>query len=151
DAIRLRGRHGPVRIALGSLATAAAVDDLLDHLGRHKRAIARRELEVPDARPGPRPPSRAARWWRTLGRVVRFPRERASVPFLVLPDRVVVVRRAWLSLGVHVAPMTRLRLRELVAGLHRLVATVSNGNAPGTTATVLLEEISRALGLPKLL
>lgn len=52
-------------------------------------------------------------------RLEQHPQESATLSFLVLPDRLLVVRSSWLSLDFAVSHLGRGRLRELVAEWHR--------------------------------
>jgi tetratricopeptide (TPR) repeat protein len=79
----------------------------------------------------------------------------ATLSFLVLPDRVLVARSSWMSLDFTVAPLTRLRVRELVAGWHRRMAEwgESPHDAPEMEPRqqALVTELAEGLHLPELL
>lgn len=57
------------------------------------------------------------RWWHGK-------RRHATLSFLVLPDRVFVLRASRFSIDFGVSPATRIEVRELVAEWHELVADV---------------------------
>ena len=85
---------------------------LLDH---RRRAFVRRHVAGDPAPPADEP---AGPVWRRLW---RHPRRRATLSFLVLPDRVFLSRAGWMDLDFAVSPMTRLRLRELVKEWHEQI------------------------------
>lgn len=47
--------------------------------------------------------------------------KKMTLSFLVLPDRVFITYRRWLSFGFRVIPITRIAIRELVQQWHRLM------------------------------
>ncbi|HEX5604475.1 MAG TPA: CHAT domain-containing protein, partial [Pyrinomonadaceae bacterium] len=54
------------------------------------------------------------------------PRDRSTVSFLVLPDRVLIVHAGWMTLDFDLAPVSRIQIRETVKQWHILV----NRSAP---------------------
>ena len=54
-------------------------------------------------------------------RLITHPRNRITLFFLVLPDRILVVRLGWLLFDFRVISATRLQLRELVQNWHQAV------------------------------
>ncbi len=47
--------------------------------------------------------------------------KKMALSFLVLPDRVFITYRRWLSFGIRVIPITRIAIREMVQQWHRLM------------------------------
>lgn len=97
------------------------LDALMGYIDRYKSAVTRRavsgrEKEVEVASTA----SLARRLW-------RCPRREAVISFLVLPDRVLIIRAGWLSLNFGVSAATRLQVRELVSRWHELVRRVAEG------------------------
>ncbi len=88
---------------------------LMQRIDRYKTTQARRSLGQAGEVAPPQPIS----LWR---RLLSHPRDRATIAFLVLPDRVLVTRAMWLSLDFGISPMTRIQTRNLVRRWHELVA-----------------------------
>jgi tetratricopeptide (TPR) repeat protein len=112
-------RSWPRRL-LGWTRVLRRLDALLEHLDAYKAILARRHVagdgtNAPALAPGSRTHLRAL-----LARLVRAPRHRALVAFLVLPDRVLVIWSTFFRLGFAVSPITRLELRETVRRWHEL-------------------------------
>ena len=55
-------------------------------------------------------------------RLSSHPWRRATASFLVLPDRTMIIRTAFLSMAFGVSPVTRIQLREWVRAWHELCA-----------------------------
>lgn len=92
---------------------AARLAALLERADRYKGDIMRRDEEKNVGDSGP--------LRRSLGRLLRLmrhPRDRATISFLVLPDRVLVARTGWMSLDFGLTGVTRIQLRELVRQYH---------------------------------
>ncbi|MGC4075396.1 MAG: CHAT domain-containing protein [Nibricoccus sp.] len=83
-------------------------------------------------------------WWRSL----RHSRTRATLSFLALPDRLLIVRESFLDLELVVRPVTRLRLRELVRAWHEAMA---QGESGSSNARACAETMAEHLQLPALL
>src|SRR5205814_6872282 len=75
-------------------------------------------------------PQAAAPLWRRLWHT----RRRATISFLVLPDRVLIIRRGWLALDFGVSPATRIEVRELVRRWHEFIARAIQERARGLGA-----------------
>lgn len=116
------------------------VHDFLHRLDDNRRQLAMREVSGGGAAT---PAPRVSLWRRLWG----HPRDSATLSFLVLPDRVVVACGGWMTLDVTVCPMTRLRVRELVAAWHR---GVSAETAPESLDR-MAGELSEGLRLPQLI
>ena len=91
-----------------------------------------------------KPPRRLA-WWH---RLFFHSKRSLTLSFLVLPDRTFVVREGFLRFDFVVAPVTRLRLREIVRGWHESVAA---GPAHTPEALRCAAELSAHLGLASLI
>lgn len=111
------------------------------HLDELIAAIDDRRIQlVPSTPLGSRSP-----WWR---RVLFSSRSRITLSFVVLPDRVFIVREGFLRFGFAIAPVTRLRIRELVRGWHEAVAA---GSAHEHEALKCAAELAAQLNLKTLL
>jgi CHAT domain-containing protein len=97
--------------------------DLLLHIDRYKAALARDTTD--DDTVPPNTKTKPSFWKFFLGHT----RDRATIIFLVLPDRVLILCAGWLTLDFEVSYVTRLRIRELVRGWHR--ATIRDGRFRG--------------------
>ena len=136
---------------------------LLNHIDRYKDALARRAVEKP--RNGGKSPAPSL-WQRLLG----HPRQRATLIFLVLPDRVFIACSGWMSLDFDVSLTTRIEVRELVRACHEpvqelmddcrglgapshiAVKTVANkANAVEDRLKAISERLAQALQFPKIL
>jgi CHAT domain-containing protein len=107
----------------------------------NRRQLARSRLS---GEPGAaRPPSCPSLWRRLWD----HPRDSATVSFLVLPDRVFIARAAWLSLDFAVMPLTRLRVRELVARWHQAITLAF----PQEHFDLVAEELAEGLHLEEIL
>ena len=73
---------------------------------------------------------------------------RATVSFLVLPDRTVIIRTAFLSMAFGVSPVTRVQLREWVRAWHELLAQAEEGSHQ---ALHFAETVGNALQFSELL
>ena len=98
------------------------LNELIAHIDRYKGAIAERTIDGRDVSvchhmAGP------ALWHRLL----MHPRKRATLSFLVLPDRVLLICARRLSLDFGVSPITRIEVRDLVRRWHQ---GISEGNGP---------------------
>src|SRR5262249_26483393 len=87
--------------------------------------------------------SREPLWRRLWG----HPWRAATLSFLVLPDRTFVARGSWMSLDLGVCALSRLKVRELVARLHRAMAR----RAEAEVLDALGAELADGLQLPRLL
>ena len=73
---------------------------------------------------------------------------RATVSFLVLPDRTVIIRTAFLSMAFGVSPVTRVQVREWVRAWHELLAQAEEGSHQ---ALQFAEMVGNALQFSELL
>lgn len=89
---------------------------LLKHIDHYKDALAKRE-RVGSSGPGARAGDDEAFW----KRLWTHPRRRATFSFLVLPDRLLIVRMRWLHLDFEVRNVSRISVRELASKWHMLV------------------------------
>lgn len=107
---------------------------IINHLNRHQQKLSARVLEAPrDSAWRPR------RWWRER-------RDRATIGYLVLPDRLLVACWCGWTGRFAVRPVTRIALREMVAELHYVLSSAgSESDVQRVTQT-----LSQALGLDAL-
>ena len=91
------------------------LDALCLHLENYKRKQAQRVIQANEQVPAVKPEQS---FWRRLWDHSPL---RYSIQFLVLPDRVLIIRRGWLRLDFGVSSITRLYLRELIRRWHTLV------------------------------
>jgi CHAT domain-containing protein len=110
-------------------------------LDRHKALLARRVLSGAQAADSPPAPS-------LVRRLLGASRRRATIAFLVLPDRVLAICAHGLRLDFGVSPVTRLRLRELVGRWHSLAA---RRKLPPAELREVASELEAALQLPAML
>lgn len=92
---------------------------LLCHLDNYKQTMARRTLKGSDVHDD----SASIPLWRRLW---RQPRKRATVQFLVLPEKLFWIRSSFLSLDFDLLDVKRVGLRDLVQSWHLLVAGVNS-------------------------
>ncbi len=94
---------------------------LVEHIDRYKDVLVKRTLQGsnPDLQPVP-----TSSLWQ---RLVTHPRKRVTLSFLVLPDRVFVVRAWRFHLDFAVIPTTRLEVRNLVQRWHKAIQGVNGG------------------------
>jgi CHAT domain-containing protein len=135
---------------------------LLQHADSYKDALSKRTVEGTGAEINP---SASLSLWRRLW---QHPRDRLTLSFLVLPDRALVVRTAWLSLDYRISPISRIELRQLVGGWHGMMREVKKarhvllkGRRPvgqdltldemNERASAIASALARALQLPALL
>jgi hypothetical protein len=108
---------------------------LMEHIDHYKDALAKRTIQgrnVADSN------SRFALWQR----LIKHPRNRLTLSFLVLPDRVLVVRSSWLWLDFRVVPVTRLAVRNLVQQWYGHIQNISGGRDLSATSE---EEIDQSI------
>lgn len=92
---------------------------LLEHIDRYKDALVKRRIQGHRAEVNDAPTSAL---WR---RLLIHPKNRVTLSFLVLPDRVLVIRSGKFLLDFSVIPITRLEVRNLVQRWHKTVQGVS--------------------------
>jgi CHAT domain-containing protein len=81
---------------------------LVEHIDRYKDALAKRTIKGEKAKVAFLPP--ASLWLRLL----THPKDRVTLSFLILPDRVFVVKTGRFLFDFRVIPTTRLAVRNLV-------------------------------------
>jgi tetratricopeptide (TPR) repeat protein len=109
---------------------------LLDRIYREKEALAAEAVSgAPDGgRPSP---------FLSLGRRLALsPLRKATLAFLVLPDRVFLARVSWMSLDFSVSPLRRPQVRELVKAWHDKAL-----DGPAGAGRQAGQELSDRLGL----
>ena len=108
-------------------------------LDDHRETRLRQALDLnsSDHRP------RSFRWLSLL----RFPRDRAVVSFLVLPDRVFGGCMWSFGADFHVRPMSRIEIRDSVREFHRCLVEGGDDRRANQTLT----DLAQCLGLQKLL
>lgn len=142
----VQAARGPARLLKPwrRLGIAARLAALLDHADLYKADVRRRAAEKGVARPKS-PPSKLA----TLLRLLRHARDRRTISFLVLPDRVLIASAGWLSLDFAIIGATRIQLRELTSEYHRAVQTEDRARASAAlkilSDTLQLTSILRTL------
>ena len=97
------------------LQLMSQLDALCLHLENYKRKQAQRVVKASEEIPvASKPESFWQRLWNHSPR-------RCSIQYLVLPDRVLIIRRGWLSLDFGVSAVTRVHLRQLIRRWHALI------------------------------
>jgi CHAT domain-containing protein len=109
------------------------IHDLMLHVDRYKDALSRKTIAGRDEPDQPARP--ALTLWRRLW---RHPWNRATLSFLVLPDRVLTIHSSFLSLRCSVREIARNRVRELVQRWHLNIS-------PEGSRRVLAQEVDRHL------
>jgi CHAT domain-containing protein len=107
---------------------------LLDHVDRYKATVVERTVRGFDV---PAEEGKKSSLW---GRLWCHARDRATISFVVLPDRVLIVRTGWLDLNFGVSMLTRLQVRALVRAWHELIL---DGDLAGAQSA--LETLADAL------
>ncbi len=128
----------------------ARLHDLLSQIDRHKADVALEHVRGAASGRHEGSPEAVSIWRRLLS----HPRDRATLTFLVLPDRVVAIVSGWLLLDFSVMPLTRVRLREEVRRWHELASGFAEGEAPEKRAderTGVVDRLTAELGLQALL
>ncbi len=93
---------------------ARQILSMLGHIDRYQSEIGER---VAGARPAPlRNRFAVVRWICAQGR------RQATIRFVVLPDRVIVIHVRTISIDFNIAPLSRIQLRDAVRGWHEAVA-----------------------------
>lgn len=69
--------------------------------------------------------------------LLRHPRDRAAIVFVVLPDRILIIWTAFMAMGFLVSPVTRIALRELVRQWHEYTQDSLSRLEGGMTPTQL--------------
>lgn len=88
---------------------------LVEHIDRYKDALVKRTIRVEKEDENEKPRRKFTLWHRLL----THPRNRITLSFLILPDRVLAVRNGWFFFDFHVIPSTRLEIRNLVQRWHQ--------------------------------
>ncbi len=101
---------------------------LIEHIDHYQDPRASRTLDGADAPPAP---LTGEPLWR---RLLTHPFRRVTVSFLVMPDRVLVIRVGWWSLDFGVSPISRAQVRDVVSRWHELINHLS-GFAKQTVST----------------
>lgn len=150
-AVRLRDER---RIAPWYLRPALAWRErratihLLWRIDRYKALIACRSLGAgQDKQRDDRAPS-------VIHSFFQWSRGKATVSFLVLPDRTLVILASGRRLTFGVTPVTRVRLRELVRQWHELMSDAFEGRVAKDAThqlKVIATDLSQLLQLPALL
>lgn len=68
-------------------------------------------------------------------RLLFHPMRSASINFLVLPDRVLIIQQSWLRMGFGVSAITRGDLRDLVSGWYKTANKFGEGRDLGAPCT----------------
>jgi CHAT domain-containing protein/tetratricopeptide (TPR) repeat protein len=120
------------------------LDDLLRFLDRSRELTHRRTLRAAAERAQPAT-TRSSPLWR---RLLFYPRRRAVLSFLVLPDRVLLTCSRWCRMDFCVSAVTRLELRERVRQWHEAAGSPQY-SAPAANRAA--NEVAAALQLPAVL
>lgn len=159
-------RGGPrLRRPARAWALMKRVNELLQHIDRYKDALAEGALEGREPKLTTGAGADGVPLWR---RLLLHPLRRATVSFLVMPDRVLVASAGWLFLNFEVMHTPRLAVRDEVQNWYLLVGVggvsrnfklPDNFKAPGAPGKTLdpaagrelVARLSEALGLTSLL
>ncbi|WP_221642833.1 CHAT domain-containing protein [Nostoc sp. 2RC] len=94
---------------------------LVEHIDRYKDVLAKRTIKGDRIKVPFLPP--ASLWLRLL----THPKDRITLSFLILPDRVLVVRTGRFLFDFHVIPITRLEVRNQVQHWYKLIKNINDG------------------------
>lgn len=94
---------------------------LLEHIDRYKDALAKRTIQGEKTKVKLLPP--ASFWLRLL----THPKDRVTLSFLILPDRVLVVRTGRFLFDFRVNFTTRLEVRNQVQHWYKLINSIHDG------------------------
>ncbi len=94
---------------------------LVEHIDRYKDVLVKRTLQGHNAEVNHAPATSLLR------RLLTHPKKRVTLSFLVLPDRVFVVRAWKFSLDFAVIPTTRLEVRNVVRRWHERIQGINGG------------------------
>ncbi len=92
---------------------------LLQYVDYFKHSLATQANNDPDGR---KESTHLDSLWKLLW---SHPRDRATISFLVLPDRVLITHLGWMKLDFGVSRITRLQIREMVRRWHVLINTTN--------------------------
>lgn len=120
-----RGQTRWWRRLSASIATMNKLNTLLLQIDRYKLNNGSRFLSVGHQAPVA---NEVPSLWR---RLLFHPWRAATIHFLVLPDRVLLIQQSWLRLGFGVSAITRGDLRDLVSTWYRQVDKVSDSRDLG--------------------
>jgi tetratricopeptide (TPR) repeat protein len=103
------------------LALMRQLNTLVEHIDRYKDALVKRTIQGHKVQV--QGLSTISLWHRLL----THPKNRSTLSFLILPDRVLVIQAARFKLDFRVIPVTRLAVRDLVQQWHRRIQGMSGG------------------------
>jgi tetratricopeptide (TPR) repeat protein len=95
------------------------IHELLEYVERFKSSLAKQESDNSGNGKEIKPTTSL------LQRIWSHPRDRATLSFLVLPDRVFIARLGWMTLDFGISRTTRLQIREIVRRWHALINTAN--------------------------
>jgi CHAT domain-containing protein len=140
--VELKNHHwlNPLRRLTSAWKIRSRLHRLIDRIYGLKEALSR------DMVNGTEPSAGSFVSTSLLRRLLVHSFRRVTLAFLVLPNRVLIIRLGWMSLDFAVAAMTRYQLRDLVRQWHEQVV-----NANVRQASRTCEELVNHLGLADLL
>ncbi|MBW4643102.1 MAG: CHAT domain-containing protein [Goleter apudmare HA4340-LM2] len=97
------------------------LNGLVEHIDRYKDALAKRTITGEGTQVQPLPP--ASLWLRIL----THPKNRVTLAFLILPDRVLVVKTSRFLFDFAVIPTTRLAVRNVVQRWYQNIESINGG------------------------
>jgi CHAT domain-containing protein len=145
-AANISRRRSWPRRWLDRLRIIRDLHQLLVDIDAHRSALVHRHLT--GSSPEAERLSKASPLWKSL---FLHPLRRATISFLILPDRVFAVSARWMKFDFVVRPIPRLGVREAVRGWHRRLANEQSAAQAQEIATQLGRDIGFAAlieGLP---
>jgi hypothetical protein len=89
---------------------------LIHRIDRHKDALARKTVTKQGIEESVEKPSS----W--LARILRHPKDRVTISFLVLPDQLLIIYTGFLKFNFKLSYVSRIQVRELIKKLHQGVS-----------------------------
>lgn len=151
--LKLKGnRFKPFRI-FNLIKMIRRLNKLLHHIDRYKDVLARKTI---NNKTEEEKTDKAAS---LLYRILRHPRDRITISFLVLPDRLLIVYTTFLKLNFKLSVVNRILLRDLIKELHQSVVFSTGGRhvasikkkGKGQEVLKIAEEIAVILQIPEIL
>ncbi|MDQ1353465.1 MAG: hypothetical protein QG657_3771, partial [Acidobacteriota bacterium] len=116
------------------------LNKLLCHIDRYKDVLARNTINNKKDKAAP------GSFSSLLYRILSHPRDRVTISFLALPDRVVIIYTTFLKFDLKVTYISRIQVREWIKEWHR--SLVSSPNSRNVVPIVKEEEKKIPLEIP---
>lgn len=121
---------------------------LLETLDRHRAGLTARYAPGRADEPARATGAHHIGLWR---RLLNVPRHQATLVFVVLPDRLLLIWSTWLRMGFAVSPVTRIALREEVRRWHEHACGALRPDHSSPEGTEILARLAQLLQLDAVL